>query len=126
VKGEGARISLRSMDAVEGAGGRDAPAWSVPLPADAEEVTGVYVNGEPRTEGVDFTVDGRWLRFRSRLVARPPLGFGRRVMLFVGIGVYGDLKGDVVDVQYRSGGSTRLASNLPVIPPQPPDPAGSG
>jgi hypothetical protein len=43
---------------------------------------------------------------------------GRRIMLLLGIGVYGDLKADQVDVQYHSGGRAQLASGLPIIPPQ--------
>jgi hypothetical protein len=95
-----------------------APVWSVPLPQGAEPPYQVFVNGEPRTEGEDYTVEGRWLRFSRKLVAKPPLGMGRRVMLLLGIGVYGDLKADVVDVQYHSGGRAQLASGLPIIPPQ--------
>jgi hypothetical protein len=101
------------------------PIWSVPLPEGAEPPYQVFVNGEPRNEGDDYTVEGRWLRFTSRLVPRPKLGAGQRLMLLIGIGVYGDLKADVVDLQYHAGGTPRLASNLPIIPPQEP-PAGSG
>jgi hypothetical protein len=101
------------------------PVWSVPLPQGAEPPYQVFVNGEPRSEGEDYTVEGRWLRFRSRLVPQPRLGAGRRLMLLIGIGVYGDLKGDVVDVGYRAGGTRHLASGLPIIPPQAPGPAGS-
>ncbi len=43
-------------------------------------------------------------------------------MLLAGIGVYGDLKADVVDLQYHSGGRPQLASGLPVIPPRDPEP----
>jgi hypothetical protein len=38
-------------------------------------------------------------------------------MLAIGIGVYGDLRGDVVDIGYRVGGTTRVATGLPIIPP---------
>ena len=44
------------------------------------------------------------LRFHRPLRAQPPLGLGRKVMLAIGIGVYGDLKGDSLDLQYREGG----------------------
>ena len=78
----------------------------MPLPAGAEPPIQVYVNGEEWTEGEDFVVDGATLRFRRPLRAQPPLGFGRKVMLAIGIGVYGDLKGDKLDVQYRLGDRT--------------------
>jgi hypothetical protein len=100
--------------------------WSVPLPEGAEPPYQVFVNGEARTEGEDYAVEGRWLRFQTRLVPQARLGAGRRLMLLMGIGVYGDLKGDVVDLQYHAGGERRLASNLPIIAPQAPGPAGSG
>lgn len=93
------------------------PTWSVALPAGAEPPFDVYVNGERRTAGTDYTVEGRWVRFSSPLKAQPPLGLGRRIMLGMGIGVYGDLKGDVVDVSYRAKGVNVLASGLPIIPP---------
>ncbi len=93
------------------------PAWSVPLPPGAEPPYEVYVNAQRRAEGVDYTVEGRWLRFRAPLRPQPDLGLGRRIMLAIGIGVYGDLRGDTVDVSYRSGGTTHLASGLPIIPP---------
>jgi hypothetical protein len=83
---------------------------SVLLPAGAEPPIRVYVNGEEWTEGTDFTVDGPVLRFSRPLRAQPKLGFGRSVMLAIGIGVYGDLKGDQLDVQYQSGGQARSAS----------------
>ncbi len=93
------------------------PVWSVPLPPDAEPPYDVFVNGERRAPGVDYGVDGRWLRFTSPLNPQPQLGLGRRIMLAIGIGVYGDLKGDSVDVSFHRGGRSELASGLPIIPP---------
>jgi hypothetical protein len=99
---------------------RDFARWSVPLPSGAEPPFEVYVNGEPRQEGLDYTVEGRWLRFATPLTPRPSLGLGRRLLLLIGIGVYGDLKGDEVDLRYRAGGRPQVANRLPIIPPQPP------
>jgi hypothetical protein len=86
---------------------------SVRLPAGAEPPFRVYVNGEEWTERTDFAVDGALLRFLRPLRARPKLGFGRSLMLAMGIGVYGDLKGDQLDIQYRSGTQT-LAASMPL------------
>jgi hypothetical protein len=83
---------------------------SVLLPAGAQPPVRVYVNGEEWAEGDDFTVDGPYLRFSRPLKAQPKLGFGRSVMLAIGIGVYGDLKGDKLDVLYQAGDQTRSAS----------------
>ncbi len=79
---------------------------SLALPAGAEPPIKVYVNGEEWTEGEDFVVDGGVVRFSRLLRAQPPMGFGRKVMLAIGIGVYGDLKGDSLDIQYRVGDRT--------------------
>jgi hypothetical protein len=83
---------------------------SVLLPAGAEPPIRVYVNGEEWAEGTDFTVEGPVLRFSRALKAQPKLGLGRSVMLAMGIGVYGDLKGDQLDIQYRSGSQSLSAS----------------
>ncbi len=93
------------------------PVWSVPLPPDADPPYEVYVNGERRTPEVEYTVDGRWVRFTTPLKPQPALGLGRRMMLAIGIGVYGDLKGDAVDVSFRRNGRSELASGLPIMPP---------
>ena len=86
---------------------------SVLLPAGAEPPIQVYVNGEEWAEHTDFTVDVPYLRFLRPLKAQPKLGFGRSVMLAMGIGVYGDLKGDKLDVLYRSGDRT-LSASIPL------------
>ena len=95
------------------------PVWSVALPPDADPPYDIYVNGERRTVEADYTIEGRWVRFSIPLKPQPALGLGRRIMLGMGIGVYGDLKGDVVDVSFRRHGRTELASGLAIIPPQP-------
>lgn len=86
---------------------------SARLPAEAGGPIQVYVNGEEWSEGADFTVDGGLLRFLRPLRAQPKLGLGRSVMLAMGIGVYGDLKGDRLDVLYRSGERT-LSASIPL------------
>ena len=93
------------------------PTWSVPIPDGAEPPFTVYVNGAPRSEGSDFTVDGRWLRFAKPLAPKPKIGRGGRFLIGIGIGVYGDTKADTVDLQYHRGGRPQLATDLPVIPP---------
>lgn len=116
------RAALRPRSAGRKLLGVTQPVWSVPLPAEAEPPYEVYVNGRRCEEAVDYTVEGRWVRFTVPLKPKIELGLGRRIMLGIGIGVYGDLKADTVDVSYRAGGATRLASGLPIIPPQEPTP----
>ena len=95
--------------------------WSVALPPDADPPYDVYVNGERRIQDADYTVEGRWVRFTTPLKPQPALGLGRRIMLGIGIGVYGDLKGDVVDVSFRRHGRTELARGRPIIAPRGPE-----
>jgi hypothetical protein len=87
----------------------------VVLPAGAEPPIRVYVNGEERREGDGFVHDGGALRFTPPLRAQPPLGLGRKILLGIGIGVYGDLKGDTLDVHYRSAGQARTVT-IPLTP----------
>lgn len=92
--------------------------WSVALPAGATTPMEVYVNGTPRREGEHYLVDGRWLRFGEELRPKLRIGFGRRLMLLSGIGTYGDLKADVVDIHWDGGRSS--AHDLEIFPPQAP------
>ncbi|HSJ73339.1 MAG TPA: hypothetical protein VK904_03405 [Miltoncostaeaceae bacterium] len=87
----------------------------VALPAGAEPPFRVYVNGEERAEGEGFAVEGGTLRFTPPLRAQPPLGLGRKLLLGIGIGVYGDLKGDTLDIQYQAGGRARVVT-IPLTP----------
>jgi hypothetical protein len=88
----------------------------VPLPEGAEPPVRVFVNGTEWNEGVDYEVAHGRLRFHRSLRAQPRLGFRRKLMLGMGIGVYGDLKGDTLDVQYRdAGGATRMVA-VPLTP----------
>lgn len=85
----------------------DTTVRAVPLPAGAEPPIRVFVNGEEWTEGPDFSVEEGFVRFHRTLRAQPALGLGRKVMLAIGIGVYGDLKGDTLDLGYRQGVAAR-------------------
>ncbi len=87
----------------------------VVLPAGAEPPFRVYVNGEERAQGTGFVVEGGSLRFTPPLRAQPALGLGRKVLLGIGIGVYGDLKGDTLDVQYQRAGQAQTVT-IPLTP----------
>lgn len=101
----------------------DPPIWSVALPQHAEEPFQVWVNGSPRVRDVDYTVEGRWLRFTTPLVPKvKSRSVGRRMMLLAGIGVYGDQKASVVDLQYHVAGHMQHATELLIIPPEVPNP----
>ncbi len=85
--------------------------WWMDLPEGSEGPVTVFVNGRELTEGHGLHLDGRRIHFDEPLRARPAVGFWRQVMLFIGIGVYGDLKGDTVDVQFMRAGRREMISD---------------
>jgi hypothetical protein len=99
-----------------------AEAWTVPLPPDVAEPFEVFVNGVPQQRGRDYELAGRVLRFRKPLAREGRLGALRWLSMFLGVaGTY--RKNDSVDVVYEVAGRRRVASALPIIPPQEPEPA---
>jgi hypothetical protein len=77
----------------------------------------VFVNGVLQAPGRDYEVRGRELRFDKPLAKEGRLGTLRWLSIFLGIaGTY--RKNDSVDVVYESGGQRRVASALPIIPPE--------
>lgn len=83
------------------------------LPAGVAPPIRVYVNGAEWTEGTDFTVAEDHIRFHRPLRRQPQLSLGRKLMLSIGIGVYGDLRGDTLDLQYSLDGVSRMV-NIPL------------
>jgi hypothetical protein len=86
----------------------------VRLPGDVQRPFEVYVNGVEQREGVDFVVRDGALEF-DRSLAREKVGAGRWTSMVLGIaGSYG--KDDSVDVAYRVGGQSKVASRLALEP----------
>jgi hypothetical protein len=75
------------------------------LPAGAD-VLGVFVNGVPLVAGKDYEVLTDRIHLTQPVQRRTSVSAVGKVMLSIGIGVYN--KGDVVDVQLRSGGKTHV------------------
>jgi hypothetical protein len=92
-----------------------APVERVALPPGAEPPLRVFVNGEERVEGEDWTLEGGAIRFASPLRPKPPLGMWRSIVLSLGIGVYGDLRADQLDVMFQRSGRQERAT-LPITP----------
>jgi hypothetical protein len=93
-----------------------AEAWTVPLPPEAHEPFEVYVNGVLQTRGTDYEVEGPVLRFVKPIARAARLGVLRWASMFLGVaGTY--RKNDSVDVVYQAGGMRRVASGLPIVPP---------
>jgi hypothetical protein len=96
--------------------------WLVPLPRAARPPLRVFVNGVPQTEGVDYELEripdgGRALSFSRPLGKEGRLGFWRWALMFFSImGTY--RQNDSVDVQYESGGETRVATGLDIVAPR--------
>jgi hypothetical protein len=70
------------------------------------EVLGVFVNGVPLTAGQDYEVLTDRIHLTAPVRRRTSVSGIGKVLLSLGIGVYN--KGDVVDVQVRSGGQTHV------------------
>ena len=70
------------------------------------EVLGVFVNGVPLTAGHDYDVLTDRIHLAKPVRHRTSVNGLGKVLLSLGIGVYN--KGDVVDVQVRSGGQTHV------------------
>lgn len=91
--------------------------WTVPLPDSVSEPFEVYVNGVLQHRGIDYSVEGRSLRFARALAQEGKLGMLRWASIFLGIaGTY--RKNDSVDVVYTLDGQRVVATGLPVIPPE--------
>lgn len=86
------------------------------LPDGARRPIVVYVNGTEQVEGVDYTLEGRTVRF-VRSLRRPRERFWHRaVQTLAGVGIYN--QGDAVDVHYADrNGSAQVATQLPVVFP---------
>lgn len=89
-------------------------ATRVRLPAEVQRPFQVFLNGVEQREGTDFVVRDGMLVFERELAVER-LGVGRWTSMVFGIaGSYG--KNDSVDVAYRAGGESRVASRLPFEP----------
>lgn len=89
---------------------------SIPLPDGAESPIAAYVNGTERTEGNGINVrDGR-IWFDEPLRIPHATSFGGKLMLTFGIGVYGDVKGDTLDLAFRRHGQAQWLTDVPLTP----------
>ena len=86
----------------------------VRLPRGAERPIRVYINGVEQVEGEHFEIRGGEVVFAAPIV-KEKVGAGRWMAMYLGLfGTY--RKNETVDVEYRLGGSTKLASDVPIIP----------
>ncbi len=85
----------------------------VSVPDSAASPIRAYVNGTERVEGDGIRIEGGRIYFDPPL--RVPLGtsFGAKMLLSFGVGVYGDLKGDALDLQFMRDGAQQWVTNVP-------------
>jgi len=81
------------------------------LPAGAGPPFVVYVNGVVQREGADYEVRAGEIVFTRQILKEDRVGFGRWLAMYMGIfGTY--RKNETVDIEYRRGGKTELASDV--------------
>jgi hypothetical protein len=87
---------------------------SYPLPDGAEEPIAAFVNGAELTIGHGIEVRDNQIWFDTPLRVPHPTSFGGKLMLTFGIGVYGDVKGDTLDLAFRRGGQPQWLTDVPL------------
>jgi hypothetical protein len=95
-------------------------AW-VALPDGAESPIAAYVNGAELTEGNGISVRDGKVWFDEPLRIPHATSFGGKLMLTFGIGVYGDVKGDNLDIKFHRGGHPEWVTDVPLVPTDPQD-----
>ncbi len=76
----------------------------------------MFVNGVLQERGRDYEVAGRTVRFRKPLAREGRLGTIRWLSIFLGVAGT-SRKNDSVDVVYEVGGRRKVATGLPIYPP---------
>jgi hypothetical protein len=86
----------------------------VRLPRGAERPIVVYINGIQQTEGSDHRIVDGFIVF-NRPIVKETVSPGRWMAMYLGLfGTY--RKNETVDVEYRLGGETKLASDVEILP----------
>ena len=84
----------------------------VKLPAGAEALYTVFINGVEQSEGADYELRAGEIVF-SRQIVKEKVGTGRWLAMYLGLfGTY--RKDETIDLQFQRGGKTELLSDLPV------------
>ena len=106
---------------MSGAEGFEVPEGSIAagrrvrLPSRAEPPITVYVNGVAQSEGEDYRIEGSEIVFSRPIVKEGKLGAIRWLSMLIGVvGSY--RKHETVDVEYRSAGQVKLASDVEILP----------
>lgn len=92
----------------------------VALPTGAESPVAAYVNGAELLEGAGISVREGRVWFDEPLKVPHATTFGGKLMLTFGIGVYGDVKGDHLDLKFHRNGQAEWITDVRLIPTDPP------
>jgi hypothetical protein len=85
------------------------------LPRGAERPITIFVNGVEQVEGTDYEIRGREIVFSRSILKEEKLSTLRWLTMLIGVvGTY--RKHEMVDIEYRSGGQTKLASDVAIMP----------
>ena len=85
------------------------------IPRRAEPPLKIYIDGVEQVEGSDYSIRGREVVFARPILKEQKLsGFRWLAMLIGVVGTY--RKNETVDIEYRSGAGTKLASDVEIIP----------
>jgi hypothetical protein len=86
----------------------------VRLPRGAEPPFGVFLNGVRQSQGSDYRVEAGEIVFKRPIVKEGKVSGVRWLAMLLGLfGTY--RKHEVVDVEYRLRGETKLASDVEVL-----------
>jgi hypothetical protein len=106
---------MRQPEKFEVPKGSVAAGRRVRLPRGAEAPIKVYLNGVVQSEGTDYELDRGHVVFARPILKEEKLSGLRWLSMLVGVvGTY--RKHETVDVEYRLGGQTKLASDVEVSP----------
>lgn len=92
----------------------------VALPDGAGSPISAFVNGTERSEGNGISVQDGRIWFEDPIRVPQATTFGAKLMLSFGVGVYGDLKGDTLDIKFQRNGRTEWITNVVLTETEPP------
>jgi hypothetical protein len=85
------------------------------VPRGAEPPLKVYRSGVEQAEGADYEIRGRELVFARPILREEKLSGLRWLSMLIGVvGTY--RKHETIDIEYRRGGETKLASDVEILP----------
>lgn len=89
----------------------------VRLPRGAQPPIKVFINGSLQQEGADYRISDGEIVFAEPIFKEDLRSLGTMRKVVLGLGLVGSYqRNETVDVEYRLGGRTELASDVAVLP----------